>query len=289
MVAPSPLHGSTKHAARLHQAHRAVAASPPLGGTKPTVWWHKAHRVLAQSPPHGGTKPTVWWHKAHRMVAQNLLHGGTRPTPTALQIEGLWGCCNSCTPAAAVVLQLLQRLSSSCLCAAATLHPSPARLPIEGLWGCCSFRLPQPLRIARASRGSRFGSAHAPLRSAVRCRGYAWRRILFWGTCTGPAIRWRHVPRLSGQVAGWRTPSFQWHAGSALDAQHHRAPTYPPCKLTVLPSAGFGTAFPGGCHFRCVWPLVVCALCGNTWATIVVAVRRSDGPVVDVVDRAPAP
>ena len=137
-----------------------------------------------------------------------------QPTPALLPIKGLWGCCNSCTLAAAVVLQLQQLVSSSCVCATAILQPSPAPLPIKGLWGCCSFRLPQPLPIARASCGSLFGSAHAPLRSAVCCRGYAW-RLVFWvhalaqrpvgGMCLSCRV---------GLLGGGRPPS------SGMQAQH---------------------------------------------------------------------
>ena len=49
------------------------------------------------------------------------------------------------------------------------------------------LRLPLLVRIACVPRGSRFSSAHAPLRSAVRRRGYVWRRVLFLGYMHWPS------------------------------------------------------------------------------------------------------
>ena len=61
------------------------------------------------------------------------------------------------------------------------------------------------------------------MRTPPFCRALSRRRVVPRAvgrdTCTGPVTHWRCVAPLHGQVAGGRTPSFQWHAGSALDAQ----------------------------------------------------------------------
>ena len=69
-------------------------------------------------------------------------------------------------------------------------------------------------------------------RRSVRCRVRARRSRL---------VRIRAPAQALGAVRR-RTPSFRYHAGSALDAQHLVATNYPPCYLMLLPSAGFGAA-----------------------------------------------
>ena len=101
-------------------------------------WRDVLHPCACQHKVEGlGLHPRVRQHR----VKGTLGVAPLQPTPAPLPIEGLWECCNSCTPAAAHVPPLVHA-ANCCSCgSAAALWPTLASLTPRGHWGAAALKL----------------------------------------------------------------------------------------------------------------------------------------------------